>query len=268
MRVFITGHKGFIGQNFLKAIPTDWCFSMFDIQDNPCTRPADLFLDCQNLDAVIHLGAISSTTETNVQKVMDMNLAWPIELAEICRAQKILFQFASSASVYGNSNKTMTETDKCKPLNIYAKSKFLFEEYLKSLDDKEFCWQALRYFNVYGKHEKHKGTQASPFTQFTRQAKEAGVIKIFEGSEHFYRDFIHVEKLIELQLKLLHSGKTGIFNIGTGKAKSFMEVARDVAMICDAEIEVIPFPNHLKEHYQSYTQASMEKTFSAISSLS
>ncbi len=266
MRVFITGHKGFIGQNFIEAIPSDWCISMFDIQDNPSARPADLFLDKQNLDAVIHLGAISSTAETNVRKVMDLNLAWSIELAEICREHKITFQFASSASVYGNSNKIMYETDECEPLNIYAKSKFLFEQYLNCINDNDFRWQAFRYFNVYGKHEYHKETQASPFTQFSKQAKETGVIEVFEGSENFYRDFIHVEDLIAIQLKMLNKSTSGIFNIGTGETRSFMEVARDVAMICDAEIEVIPFPEHLRAHYQSYTQASMAKTFSAISS--
>jgi ADP-L-glycero-D-manno-heptose 6-epimerase len=252
MRVFITGHKGFIGQNMIKSLPVDWSVSTFDIQDKPDARPADFNL--QDVDAVIHLGAISSTIETNVQKVMDQNLSWSIELADECKKHNIMFQFASSASVYGKSDMMMKETFICRPLNIYAQSKHLFEQYLLT-QDKNFVWQAFRYFNVYGRHEQHKGAQASPFTQFAKQAKETGVIKVFEGSEHYYRDFVHVDKVVDTHLKMLSKLQNGIFNIGTGKPRSFMDIAKDVAVAYNAEIETIPFPKHLKAHYQYYTCA-------------
>ena len=258
MRVFITGHKGFIGKNFIKTLPSEWCLSMFDIQDNPDARPTNFALEDRNLDAVIHLGAISSTTETNIQKVMDQNLSWSIELADICRKNDILFQFASSASVYGNSDMVMRESNTCRPLNIYAQSKYLFEQYLLT-QDKDFIWQAFRYFNVYGRHEQHKGSQASPFTQFSKQAKETGVIKVFEGSEHYYRDFIHVDDVVDTHMKMLNKYQSGIFNVGSGKPRSFMDVAKDVAVAYNAEIETIPFPEHLKEHYQYYTCADTTK---------
>lgn len=259
MKIFVTGHKGFIGKNLLKKIPAEWNISTFDIQDNPNTRPSDLLLEDMELDAVIHLGAITSTVETNVQKVLDMNLSWSIELVNICRKNGILFQWASSASVYGNSHKIMKETDKCKPLNIYAQSKYLFEEYLKATDDYKTVWQAFRYFNVYGKFEDHKGTQASPFTQFAKQAKETGIIRIFEGSEKIYRDFIHVDHIIEAHMKMLYKDQCGIFNVGSGKPRSFMEIARDIATLYDAEIEIIPFPKDLDSHYQFYTCADNTK---------
>lgn len=262
MRVFITGHKGFIGTNLVNALPYDWSISLFDIQDNPNARPADLFLEEQNLDSVIHLGAISSTIETNIQKVIDQNLSWSIELAEICKQQNIMFQFASSASVYGKTDKIMKETDICSPLNIYAQSKYLFEQYL--LTQTDFIWQAFRYFNVYGRHEQHKGTQASPFTQFAKQAKETGVIKVFEGSEHYYRDFIHVDEVVNTHLAMLNKYKTGIFNVGTGTPISFMDIAKDIAAAYDAEIRIIPFPNHLKSHYQNYTHADTSKLKAAL----
>jgi ADP-L-glycero-D-manno-heptose 6-epimerase len=267
MRVFITGHKGFIGKNFMESIPSDWCISMFDIADKPDARPSDFNLKEQNLDAVIHLGAISSTTETNVKKVVDNNLSWSIELAEICKESNILFQFASSASVYGNAvvEEPMKETDFCKPLNIYAQSKYLFEQYLLT-QDADFMWQAFRYFNVYGRHEQHKETQASPYTQFAKQARETGVIKVFDGSENFYRDFVHVDQVIDIHMRMLYKYERGIFNIGTGIPRSFMSVAKDVATIYDAEIENIPFPEHLKPYYQYYTRADTRKLEVALQS--
>lgn len=259
MRVFVTGHKGFIGRNLINSLPSDWHISTFDIKDNPFARPASLHIEMQNLDAVIHLGAISSTTETNVQKVIDQNLTWSIELAEICKKHNIMLQFASSASVYGKYDMQMKESNICKPLNIYAQSKYLFEQYLLTQDSKDFIWQAFRYFNVYGRHEHHKETQASPFTQFAKQAKETGVIKVFEGSEHYYRDFIHVDQVVDTHLKMLNKYQSGIFNVGTGKPRSFMDIAKDIAVAYNADIEIIPFPEHLKAHYQHYTCADTSK---------
>jgi ADP-L-glycero-D-manno-heptose 6-epimerase len=154
----------------------------------------------------------------------------------------------------------MREDDSCDPKNLYAMSKFLFEQYITH---RLRCgiYQGFRYFNVYGPHEQHKGSQASPYTQFAKQAKETGVIKVFEGSENYLRDFVHVDTVVDCHIKMLTSKYpvSGIFNIGSGRPRSFLDVAKDVALLYDAKIETIPFPLDLIIHYQKYTCADMSK---------
>ena len=260
MKVMVTGSKGFIGQNFCKKFhELGYEVTSFDIKDNPKTRPIDL--DLHGCDWVVHLGAISSTTEIDVNKIMDLNLLWSIELFERCSELCVNMQWASSASVYGKRHefKPFKETDECRPINYYAKSKYLFEKYLETCNH-NITVQGFRYFNVYGPHEDHKGNQASPYTQFAKQAKENGVIKVFDGSEKFKRDFVHVDQVFDIQHKMMRkelSLSSGIYNLGSGVARSFLDVARDVALMYDAKIETIPFPQHLKSHYQTYTCADM-----------
>lgn len=257
MKVLVTGASGFIGQNLIKRLPGDWEIVKFDIKDYPDTRPK--YLDFSNLDWVIHLGALSSTTEKDARRVMDLNLAWSIEIAEECEKHNVNLQWSSSASVYGNKYKCPVDESKpVYPLNLYAMSKYFFEEYMRSKAHK-FIWQGFRYFNVYGPHEDHKGSQASPYNQFARQARETGVIRVFEGSENYKRDFIHVDRVVDVHLKMIEKKESGIFNLGSGSTRSFLDVARDVALMYDASIETIPFPDHLRSHYQEYTQADMYK---------
>lgn len=261
MRVFITGVEGFIGQNFIQKLPDDWIVSSYDLKNNSSLRPRDLQIEGNNW--VIHLGALSSTTETDVRKVMDLNLAWSIELLEECKKYNVNLQWSSSASVYGRLKRPMKEEDPVNPLNLYAMSKYLFEEYIRCSELNIVC-QGFRYFNVYGPHEDHKGTQASPYHQFARQARETGVIRVFEGSDSYLRDFIHVDQVIKAHLGMMHTFESGIFNVGTGKPRSFLDVARDVAMFYGAKIETIPFPDHLRAHYQYYTCADTSKLDSII----
>jgi len=267
MKVLVTGHKGFIGQNLCKAIHEEgWDLTTFDIIDNPSLRPKDL--DFTDVDVVVHLGAISSTTETDIRKIMDLNLSWSIEMFEECKSRNINMQFASSASVYGNRyRRPMKEDDHCSPLNYYAMSKYLFEEYVNKCSHTNGV-QIFRYFNVYGQNEDHKGSQASPYTQFAKQAKETGVIKVFKGSEKFMRDFVHVDRVVEVHIKSIKSINEfsgGTYNVGSGYARSFLDVARDVALLYNATIETIPFPENLKQHYQYYTQANISKLESIVS---
>jgi ADP-L-glycero-D-manno-heptose 6-epimerase len=259
MRVFITGSDGFIGKNLLKRIPLDWEIGIFDIRNNPTTRPSNLQYDIASSDWVIHLGAISSTTETNIQKLMDWNLAWSIELFEQCEKHNTNLQFASSASVYGQRDHTpFKEDDPVSPLNNYAVSKFLFEQYLNTRKT-SITWHALRFFNVYGPYEEHKGNQASPYTQFKNQAITSGSIKVFEGSQDVYRDFIDVSEVNNIQLQMLNIRESGVWNVGTGKPKSFLQVAEEVSAVYNVPIVEIPFPEHLKLHYQYYTCADTTK---------
>lgn len=257
MRVFITGVEGFIGKNFIERLPDDWVVSSYDLIDNPSLRPRNL--DIEGNDWVIHLGALSSTTETDAKRVMDLNLAWSIELAEECEKYGVNLQWSSSASVYGNRYRCpMNEMMETNPLNLYAMSKYFFEEYMRSKNPR-IVWQGFRYFNVYGPHEGYKGSQASPYSQFARQARETGVIRVFEGSDKYERDFIHVDRVVDTHLRMLERKDSGIFNLGTGSTRSFLDVARDVALMHNVRIEEIPFPDRLRSHYQEYTCADMYK---------
>jgi ADP-L-glycero-D-manno-heptose 6-epimerase len=120
--------------------------------------------------------------------------------------------------------------------------------------------QGFRYFNVYGSGEDHKGTQASPYHQFAKQARETGRIRVFEGSENYLRDFVPVQDVVSMHLRFLTRPVSGIFNIGTGKTRSFREVAEQFGV----PIDEIPMPGNLKNSYQMYTCADMTRTYQAL----
>jgi ADP-L-glycero-D-manno-heptose 6-epimerase len=145
-------------------------------------------------------------------------------------------------------------------MSPYAWSKLLFERYALNMQ-REFKIrvQGFRYFNVYGPHEDHKGDQASPYHKFTKQAKETGVIKVFEGSEYFFRDFVPVEKVIDVHKKMWARTESGVWNIGTGDPKTFLQLAEKIAEEHNAKIEFIPMPEDIKRQYQKYTCADLTK---------
>jgi ADP-L-glycero-D-manno-heptose 6-epimerase len=119
--------------------------------------------------------------------------------------------------------------------------------------------QGFRYFNVYGPYEAHKGNQASPYHQFKKQAIETGVIKLFKGSENYFRDFVPVETVINTHIKFLDIKESGVWNVGTGTVKSFQEVAEEIASLYNVRIEYIDMPDNLKSSYQEYTKADLTK---------
>ena len=251
MRILITGYKGFIGQNMVNALQDDYDLSLFEWGEGS--------IDFTNVEACIHLGAISSTTETDVEKIMRQNYDFSKWLLNICNEKNIDFQYSSSASVYGMRNE-FTEESPVDPRTPYAWSKYLFERYVK-----EFEWnvrvQGFRYFNVYGPHEDHKGDQASPYHKFETQAKTNGVIKLFENSENYYRDFIHVNEICNLHKQFLMTvDESGVWNAGTAKVKSFLDIANEISVKYNSMIEIIPMPEKLKSSYQAYTCADMTKT--------
>jgi ADP-L-glycero-D-manno-heptose 6-epimerase len=211
----------------------------------------------EGINHCIHLGAISSTTEIDVAKILKQNYDFTRWLLDQCQQHGVSFQFASSASVYGLGT-NFKEDAAPQPMSPYAWTKLLCERYLMNRELRVPV-QAFRYFNVYGPHEDHKGDQASPYHKFTQQAKASGVIKIFEGSENFLRDFVPVEKIVDVHIKTLGLPKTGIWNIGTGKPKSFKQVAEEVAEQYNARIEYIPMPDNVKGQYQTYTCADLTR---------
>ena len=206
-------------------------------------------------DAVVHLGAISSTTERDVNKVLRQNLDFSQWLFTECAKHDVPFQYASSASVYGNGL-DFNEAAPPAPLSPYAWSKYLFDCWVTTQSTGNIV-QGFRYFNVYGPHEDHKRDQASPVHKFQRQATENGVIKIFEGSEIFKRDFVFVGDICNVHEKMLSEPVNGLFNVGTGKAVSFLEVAQSIATKFSCDIMTIKMPSELKPQYQRYTEADI-----------
>ena len=149
------------------------------------------------------------------------------------------------------------------PLNVYAFSKFMFDNYvLKQLLSgiKHPPVVGLRYFNVYGYQENHKGSMASVIFHFFNQLREGGKMRLFEGSEDFKRDFVFVEDVVKVNLHFFQNPQSGIYNCGTGKARSFLDIAHIIQEMetSATKLEFIPFPEHLKGKYQRYTQANLD----------
>lgn len=234
----------------VRALKDDHELSLYEWGDPPP--------EFEGIDWCIHLGAISSTTERDVEKIMKQNHDFSCIVLMACQLHNVNLQYASSASVYGQLN-TFEEDGPVDPLSPYAWSKYLFDRHVVRQQFDNIYVQGFRYFNVYGSNEDHKGNQASPYYQFTKQAKETGVIKIFEGSENYYRDFVPVETIVDVHKKFFDVKETGIWNIGTGKPKSFRQVAEEIAEQYSAQIIEIPFPEHLKNQYQHYTCANLTK---------
>jgi len=252
VHILITGHRGFIGQNMINALKDDHGLSFYEWGDPD--------YDLDGVDFVIHLGAISSTAYRDVRQIMKQNYHFTVELMEACSARQIPIQIASSASIYGPDNTTFVESDPPDPRTPYAWTKYLVEEYART----HFLncpVQLFRYFNVYGPHEDHKGDQASPYHKFQAQKDRGEKIRLFEGSENFKRDFVHVDTVINAHLRFMDLPVSGVWNIGTGTAKSFVEVAEEIG----GEVEFIPMPEVLKSGYQAYTCASVAKFLSTIS---
>ena len=249
VKILITGHKGFIGQNMVNALKDDHELSLYEWGEEPP--------EFEGLDWCIHLGAISSTAETDVEKVMRQNHDFSCMLLMACQLNKVNLQYASCASVYGLDS-DFREDSLPSPQSPYAWSKYLFDRHVKNQNFDGIRVQGFRYFNVYGPHEDHKD-QPSPQHKFTKQAKETGVIKLFEGSENFRRDFIPVSEVINVHKKFFDVTESGIWNVGTGKPQSFQHIAETIAESMEAKIEYIPMPENLKSQYQTYTCANTEK---------
>lgn len=249
MKILVTGYKGFIGQNMVKALRDEHELSLYEW--------GETVLDLNNVQWVVHLGAISSTTETDVEKILTQNLDFSIFLHKHCSEHGINFQYSSSASVYGLGS-VFSEDAQPDPKNAYAWSKYLFERYVAHNPSSSLV-QGFRYFNVYGPHEDHKGKQASPFHQFAKQAKSIGKIQLFENSENHLRDFVHVDHIVNTHKKFFDVGESGLWNVGTGNTMSFLDVAKHTQSLYGGELEFVPMPEQLIGKYQSYTKSDNTK---------
>ena len=301
MYYIVTGAAGFIGANLVKALNQRGEHNIIAV-DN--LRNADKFrnlADCEIADyldkedflkkmqdgffdglvnAVLHQGACSNTMETDGRYMMDNNYQYTLELLNYCQNEEVSFLYASSASVYG-SGKMFKESRECEaPLNVYAYSKFLFDQIVRRRWHKRNAQiVGLRYFNVYGSREQHKGRMASVAYHLFNQYRAEGKMKLFEGCDGYanggqLRDFVSIEDVVKVNMYFLDNPhKSGIFNLGIGQAQSFNDVAaatinalrsaegKNALSLAELQqqglIEYTPFPEALRGKYQSYTQADI-----------
>jgi ADP-L-glycero-D-manno-heptose 6-epimerase len=301
MYYIVTGACGFIGANLVKAL-NDRGITKVIAVDN--LKKADKFrnlVDCEIADyldkeefldlveagqfdgaveAIFHEGACSDTMETDGRYMMANNYRYSASLLDFCLEQDVAYLYASSASVYGGGRVFKELREHEGPLNVYGYSKFLFDQLVRRrLPEAGSQVVGFRYFNVYGPREQHKGRMASVAFHHFNQYREQGKVKLFEGCDGYgngeqSRDFVYVEDVVKVNMFFLdHPGKSGIFNLGSGRAQPFNDVAVSTVNACRALegkaalpladmvsqgiVEYIDFPDALKGKYQSYTEADI-----------
>lgn len=228
----------------------------------------------KSIDYIIHLGACSKTTERNADYIMDNNLSYSIELAEFAIRNNIPFMYASSAATYGDGREGYSDLsfDKLEPLNVYGLTKHLFDKWVIANGhiDKVI---GLKYFNVFGPNEYHKDSMTSMVYKAYHQIAETGKVRLFKSTVPEYsdggqmRDFVYVKDAVEVMWKMFKLGNefSGIYNLGTGKARSWNELANATfaAMDKPSNIEYTDMPESLAKQYQNYTQAEAVKLIQA-----
>lgn len=301
MRVVVTGAAGFIGGNLLRglnAIGIDDIVAVDDLTDArkfhnlAAARIADYvdhrqFYDLLEsgrlgrFDAIIHEGACSDTMEHNGQLMMELNYRCSRRLLEVCEATGARLLYASSAAVYGGGNRFTEAPDNEHPLNVYGYSKLLFDNVVRQRQQSSPQVAGFRYFNVYGPGEAHKDRMASVAFHHMNQFREEGQVRLFGaydgyGPGEHRRDFVHVDDLVKVKLWFLeHPEVSGIFNLGTGQAQPFNDIAMTVVnsilkrdqqpalslseQVQKGLIDYIEFPDALKGKYQSFTQADISR---------
>ena len=228
-------------------------------------------------EAIFHQGACSDTMQTDGRYMMQNNYRYTLELFEWAQELRIPFIYASSAATYGASTTFVESIENEGPLNVYGYSKYLFDQVLRArMHSLKAPVVGLRYFNVYGPHEQHKGRMASVAFHQYFQFKKEGRVKLFEGCQGYangaqMRDFVYVDDVVDVAMHFMTAGISGIFNCGTGRAQPFNDVALTVVNSLSGEnhtlkeavdaglIEYIAFPEALKGKYQSFTQADLTK---------
>ncbi len=297
----VTGAAGFIGANLIKGLNERGERDILAVDNLTRSEKFVNLVDCEIADyldkdaflqaltdgafdgeitVLFHQGACSDTMESNGRYVMQNNYRYSAALFEHCQREEVPFIYASSAAVYGAGPNFTEGRANESPLNVYGYSKFLFDQYVR------YRWGectaqvvGLRYFNVYGPREAHKGRMASVAFHFFNQYRAQGKVRLFEGSGGYgpgeqRRDFVSVDDVVAVNLHFLdHPNRSGIVNVGTGSAQSFNEVAVAAVNACRTEqgemplalehmrqagiIEYVPFPDGLKDKYQSYTEADL-----------
>ena len=289
--ILVTGAAGFIGSNIVSSlnkrgyhniIICDWLDHISKknnlnklIYDN-IISPENIFKYLNknnNIELVIHMGANSSTTETNFRLIYNINTRFSRNLWKWCTKNKVRFIYASSAATYGDGSKGFDDSENkiYEPLNIYGLSKYLFDRYAIKQAKKYLCppqWVGLKFFNVYGPNEYHKGSMQSVVKHSLDQYNKTGIVKLFKSHNDKFkngqqtRDFIYVDDCISLINWFLENKNiSGIFNCGTGVERSFEDLVTAMfkAINVTPKIKYIEMPENIKHQYQYYTRANMTK---------
>lgn len=282
--IIVTGGAGFIGSNIVKELNNRGRTDILIVDNLGNSEKyknliglhfvdyvhkevffGDLKSHCSgDIDAIFHEGACSDTMEYNVNYMMSNNYETSKALLHFCTSHMIPFIYASSASTYADGRNGFVEGDKCEgALNPYAFSKLIFDRYVRRfIPHTKSKIVGLRYFNVYGAQEAHKGKMASIFYQLYNQIKDTGSAKLFKGTGGYgdgeqRRDFIYVKDVVKVNLWALDNNiPNGVYNCGTGQAHTYNEAAQAVIdALGTGKIEYRDFPEGLKGKYQSFTQA-------------
>ncbi|MBI2994860.1 MAG: ADP-glyceromanno-heptose 6-epimerase [Gammaproteobacteria bacterium] len=285
--IVITGGAGFIGSNLVRGLNARGEEDILVVDEfargaGPDNLRGCAVLDCvdksdfrsrvqrgdpglRQLRAIVHQGACTNTLERDEQYLLENNFRYSMDLLRHCVDNRIPLIYASSAAVYG-SGTDFRERPECEaPINLYGVSKKLFDDQVRECLPRSASQVAgLRYFNVYGPREEHKGKMASVAFHLNRQLQAEGRVKLFRGSGGFgdgeqRRDFVFVGDVVKVNLWFLdHAGKSGIFNVGTGRDRSFNDVAGNIIRWHGTgSIEYIPFPDELAGAYQNFTRADL-----------
>jgi ADP-L-glycero-D-manno-heptose 6-epimerase len=284
--IIVTGGAGFIGSNIVKGLNEQGETEILVVDDLRDGTKFRNLVDCEIADyidkdafleriaagydfgsvrALFHEGACSTTTEWDGLYMMTNNYEYSKSLLHYCLERRIQYLYASSAAVYGSSAVFREEREYEAPLNVYGYSKFLFDQYVRRLQAGfESQVVGFRYFNVYGPREQHKGSMASVAFHMRNQIRENGEARLFEGCDGYEngeqrRDFVYVGDAVAVNLWFMeHPQVSGIFNLGTGRSQPFNDVARAVqSYLGQGDIVYIPFPDHLRGRYQSFTEADI-----------
>lgn len=293
----VTGGAGFIGSNIIWALEqrgADKIVVVDRLRDgvkwkniakrelHDIVHPDDLFefldANASNIEAIFHMGAISATTETDADKIVHNNFRLSLDLWKWCTGHHVRLIYASSAATYGGGehgfvdDADLSAQAKLKPLNPYGWSKLAFDRrILRALANGEVHppqWAGLKFFNVYGPNEYHKGTMQSVVSHVFPVAEKGEAAKLFKSHNPQYedggqmRDFIFIDDCVDVMMWLLDNPKvSGLFNCGTGQARPFKDLAAAVYTALDMEpkIEYVPTPEHLRDKYQYFTQADTAK---------
>lgn len=289
-KVIVTGGAGFIGSCLVRILNDRGIKNIYIVDHIADTEkwmnirnkeyieyiPRDNFLDrmeagdFDDVSAVIHMGACSSTTEKDFDYLWKNNVQYSERIWYFCSKNNIQLIYASSAATYGDGTRGFKDSmiDGLLPLNGYGYSKLVFDKWTNNQSARPRQAVGLRFFNVYGPNEYYKGSMASMVFHGFGQINEFGEIRLFKSCNEKYpdggqlRDFVYVKDVCKVIMYFLDNpDKEGIFNVGTGKAQSFAELAGAVfnALGLKENIRYIDMPEYLKEKYQYYTQAEMGK---------
>lgn len=285
--IIVTGGAGFIGSNLIKALNERGRDDILAVDNLANGEKFVNLVDCDiadymdkvefieavrsgetfggNIDAIFHEGACSDTTEWDGVYMMENNYAYSRDLLHLCIETGAQYIYASSAAVYGGGSVFVEDPANEAPLNMYGYSKLQFDRYVRRhAQDTDIQVVGLRYFNVFGPREQHKGKMSSVAFHLNTQLGEGDTARLFEGCDGYedggqQRDFIYVGDVVDVNMWLLdHPAVSGIFNVGTGQCRSFKDVANAViAWHKRGEVEYIPFPANLVGRYQSFTEANI-----------